>query len=94
MRGRTFTLGVLAVAIVIAGFISYYASPHPDGLMYVAHAKGFIAAESASLTQDWPLAGYAVRGVDNARLSGGLAGVIGCALCFGLVALMTRRRSS
>lgn len=93
MRSRTFTVAALAAALLVAGLLSFYASPHPDGLMSVAEAKGFISTESAGLTQGWPLAGYAVEGVGNARLSGGLAGVIGCIACFVLVGLVTRRRA-
>ena len=92
MRSRSFTSAAFAAALLVAGLLSFYASPHPDGLMFVAQTKGFISAESASLTQGWPLAGYAVDGLGDARLSGGLAGVIGCVACFVLVGLVTRRR--
>lgn len=93
MKGRTFTVLTLAVALVVAGLLSHYASPHPDGLMHVAEVKGFLSAASTSPTQGWPLAGYAVEGLDDARLSGGLAGVVGCFACFALVGLVTRRRA-
>lgn len=93
MRRRTFTVSALVIALVVAGLLSYYASPHPDGLMHVAQAQGFVSTGSDSLTGDWPLAGYAVDGLGNARLSGGLAGVMGCVACFVLVGLATRRRS-
>ena len=92
MRTRTFTALALGAALIVAGVVSHYASPHPDGLMYVAQTHGFVAAGSGSLTEDWPLAGYAVDGLADARLSGGLAGVIGCLGCFALVGLVTRRR--
>lgn len=93
MRSRTFTVVALAVALVVAGLLSHYASARPDGLMRVAQTHGFAAAESGSATRDWPLAGYAVAGLDDARLSGGLAGVAGCIVCFALVGLVTRRRA-
>lgn len=93
MRSRTFTASALVCALLVAGLLSFYASPHPDGLMHVAQVKGFLSTESTSLTQGWPLAGYAVDGLADARLSGGLAGVIGCAVCFALVGLVTRRRA-
>ncbi len=73
----------LAVALVIAGFVSFYASSHPDGLEYVAHQAGFGHTEKASAANDSPMAGYHTKGVSNARLSGGIAGVTGTLLVLG-----------
>ncbi|MDX6742906.1 PDGLE domain-containing protein [Actinocorallia sp. A-T 12471] len=67
----------LAVALVLAGFVSYYASGSPDGLEKVAADKGFDAGAKDHAGAEWPLADYGVSGVENARLSGGLSGVIG-----------------
>jgi hypothetical protein len=69
--------GILAVALVLAGIVSYYASSSPDGLNRVAQDKGFSDTQKTHRTEDSPLAGYSSTGVDNARLSGGLAGVAG-----------------
>ena len=56
---------------------SYYASAHPDGLEHVAEQTGFIDTAEDSATADGPLADYSTRGIDDARLSGGVAGVVG-----------------
>lgn len=93
MSGRAVTIVTFVAALAVAGLLSHYASSHPDGLMQVAEAQGFAATESASATQGSPLAGYAVAGLENARLSGGLAGIVGCVACFVLVTCLTRRRA-
>lgn len=92
--GRLVLLGV-GVSLVLAGIVSYYASGHPDGLQFVAHQLGF--ADSARAGHDTPLGGYAVRGVQDGRLSGGLAGVIGVVVTGALAFTLTwalRRRGS
>lgn len=93
MTARRFTAVAFALALVVAGVLSQYASPHPDGLMHVAEATGFLSSESTGRTSGSPLAGYAVAGLRDARLSGGLAGVVGCLACFALVGAVTRRRA-
>jgi cobalt/nickel transport protein len=96
VRTRTFLLAFLVVALLVAGVASYYASTHPDGLAFVAEEAGFAVREQHSATADSPLAGYSTRGVDDERLSGGVAGVAGSLvvllLAGGLFALLGRRR--
>ena len=77
VRSRRFFIVGLLVTLLVAGVGSYYASAHPDGLEYVAEQTGFIDAAEDSATVDSPLADYQTSGVDDTRLSGGLAGVIG-----------------
>ena len=77
MRTRALVLVGLLVALVLAGGVSYYASASPDGLAKVAEDKGFVDSATDHDLADSPVADYSVRGVDDARLSGGLAGVIG-----------------
>lgn len=84
MRQRTFLLAGLLVALLIAGVGSYYASSHPDGLEYVAERTGFLDQADEHPAADSPLADYQTKGVDNARLSGGLAGVLGSLLVLAL----------
>ena len=67
----------LVTSLVLAGFVSFYASANPDGLEKVAADKGIDAKTEEHATADSPLADYGVKDVENARLSGGLAGVIG-----------------
>ncbi|WP_404959701.1 energy-coupling factor ABC transporter permease [Streptomyces sp. 147326] len=67
----------LVTAFVLAGFVSSYASASPDGLEKVAADKGIDEKVEEHAAADSPLADYGVKNVDDARLSGGLAGVIG-----------------
>lgn len=96
MRTRTFLLAGLLVALLLGGVASYYASSHPDGLEYVARELG-LQEPASDGAADGPMADYAVRGVDDTRLSGGLAGVIGIGvtlLLAGGLALAVRRRGA
>ena len=69
----------LALSLVIAGGISYYASSEPDGFEKSAGEIGFLDTAEESPLAGSPLAEYGVAGVENERLSGGLACVIGVA---------------
>ena len=80
---RVLLLSGLLLALLVAGVASYYASGSPDGLNRVAGDLGFASAEEASRAGTGPLAGYEVAGLDHARSSGGLAGVIGCLVVLG-----------
>ncbi|MGY1739823.1 MULTISPECIES: PDGLE domain-containing protein [unclassified Blastococcus] len=97
-RNRGFLLVGVLVALLIAGVGSYYASSSPDGLEWSAEEEGFGHTAEDSATADSPLADYAVSGVDDGRLSGGLAGVIGVAatlaLAGGLTLVLRRRGGS
>jgi cobalt/nickel transport protein len=86
--------GVL-VALILAGIVSFYASSDPDGLSRVAEDHGFAATQKEHGAADGPLAGYETKGLDDARLSGGLAGVVGSLVVLGLaggLVLVVRRR--
>ncbi|MCX5333470.1 MULTISPECIES: energy-coupling factor ABC transporter permease [unclassified Streptomyces] len=74
---RKVWLAGLATSLALAGVVSFYASADPDGLEKVAADKGIDAKAEDHAAADSPLADYGVKDVDNARLSGGLAGVIG-----------------
>jgi cobalt/nickel transport system permease protein/cobalt/nickel transport protein len=92
---RRFFAVALVVSLVLAGVASYYASSHPDGLEHAAEQAGFLHTAEDSATADSPLAGYQTSGVDDSRVSGGLAGVIGVVvmllLSTGLFWLVRRR---
>lgn len=95
MRTRTFLLTGLAVALLLGGVVSYYASSHPDGLNYVAEKAGFLDTADEPATADGPLADYEVKGIDDPRLAGGLAGVAGILITLAIaggLALVVRRR--
>ncbi|WP_328582301.1 energy-coupling factor ABC transporter permease [Streptomyces sp. NBC_00370] len=68
--------GIVA-ALVLAGFVSFYASSSPDGLEKVAADKGIDKKTEEHASADSPLADYGVKDISDARISGGLAGVIG-----------------
>ncbi|MFB4318453.1 PDGLE domain-containing protein [Actinomadura sp. 21ATH] len=80
MTTRRFFAAALLVTLVMAGIVSHYASSSPDGLEKVAGDKGISAGEAGEkehALKDSPLGDYGVKGIDDARLSGGLSGVIG-----------------
>jgi PDGLE domain len=93
---RLFLLGGLLVAIGLAMLVSGFASSAPDGLNKVAEDHGIAAGARAHLFENGPLAGYAVKGVGNDRLSTGISGLIGVLVTFGvglaLFALLRARR--
>ncbi|MFF4362455.1 energy-coupling factor ABC transporter permease [Streptomyces sp. NPDC001604] len=74
---RALWVSGLVTSLVLAGFVSFYASSNPDGLEKVAHDKGIDSRARKHASDGSPLAGYGVKDVEDARLSGGLAGVIG-----------------
>ena len=86
----------LAVCLLLAGGMSYFASGSPDGLNKVASDQGFDRTGSEHQLADTPLSGYEADGVDQGWLAGGLAGVIGVGLTFlvaaGIVIVLRRRR--
>ncbi|MDG5801954.1 energy-coupling factor ABC transporter permease [Streptomyces ossamyceticus] len=74
---RKLILAGLGTSLLLAGVVSFYASANPDGLEKVAADKGIDAKVEDHAAADSPLADYGVQGLTDARLSGGLAGVIG-----------------
>jgi len=71
-------LGIgLVVALLVAGILSGFASGEPDGLERVSIDEGFDETAEDHTLADSPLADYAVEGVEDGRLSTGLAGIIG-----------------
>ncbi|MDT0488793.1 PDGLE domain-containing protein, partial [Streptomyces doebereineriae] len=74
---RGFLITGLASAFLLAGVVSFYASANPDGLERVAADQGIDEKAEEHGAADSPLADYGVGDIANARLSGGLAGVIG-----------------
>lgn len=91
---RLLVLGML-VSLFLAGIVSFYASSHPDGLEFVAEKTGFLDSAKDHTSRESPFADYATKGVDNPRLSGGLAGVVGASVVFafaGGLFMVVRRR--
>jgi len=77
IRLRTFLVVGLLVAFVLAGVVSGFASPAPDGLEKVAADKGFGSTARTHDLDGSPVAGYQVTGVGDNRVATGLAGAIG-----------------
>ncbi len=77
MKSKNLLISGFVLSLALAGGLSYYASSSPDGLEKVAEEIGFIETAKDHSNADGALADYSVKGVDNARLSTGAAGVIG-----------------
>ena len=84
-RTGLFVLGGLLVALALAFFVSPEASSSPDGLEKVAIDEGFIDTAKDHDLADGPLADYGVEGVDDERLSTGLAGILGVLVTFAVM---------
>ena len=96
-----FAVGAVVVALLLAAFASPFASTAPDGLNKVAIDKGFDRHAKESAVADSPLAGYAVKDVQNEKVSKGLSGIAGVAITlliagalFGGLWFVARRRSA
>lgn len=75
---KTFVLLSLIVALILAIFLSPFASLSPDGLEKVAEDKGFI--EKALEEGVWrfsPIPDYAFPGISNEAIATSIAGLIG-----------------
>lgn len=87
----------LVTSLILAGFVSFYASASPDGLEKVAADQGIDAKAEEHAAAGSPLADYAVKDVADARLSGGLAGALGVgatvAVGTGVFWVVRRRRT-
>ncbi|NBP21813.1 MAG: hypothetical protein EB009_03080 [Actinobacteria bacterium] len=74
---KKFYISFFLAAAALAGGVSFYASSSPDGLEKVAEDEGFLETAKDSAVSGSPLADYGVSGLDNERLSVGLAGLVG-----------------
>ena len=95
----------ILVAVILAVFVSPWASSSPDGLEKKAEEKGFMekAEEREPAWKHSPMPDYTVESIKNERVSTGVSGLIGViltlvvAVAVGLIALgigkLTGRRS-
>ena len=72
----------LLVSILIAFFVSPFASSHPDGLEWVAEKLGFIDMGELSVWEKSPMPDYTLFG--ESAMSGMLAGLFGTVIMFGI----------
>lgn len=77
MKMRKFLLIGFLTSVLLAGVVSFYASSNPDGLEKAAEDIGFLDEATDSAVAESPLADYGIAGVDDERVSVGLAGVLG-----------------
>jgi len=75
--------GFLA-AIIIAVFISPFASKHPDGLEKVAEDKGFLQKSEGKTLFSAPVPDYTMPGIKHETIAGSIAGATGVILVFAL----------
>jgi cobalt/nickel transport protein len=73
----------LLAALILAFFISPFASSSPDGLEKVAEDKGFLEKGEVAPAVTSPMPDYAWPGVNRESLATGLAGIFGTLLVFG-----------
>ncbi len=95
VRFGAFVAVGLAVVVAIALFLSPAASSKPDGLEKVAEQQGFSDEADEHALAASPTADYGVDGVDDERMSTGLAGVLGVTVTFlltGALFVVVRRR--
>lgn len=98
MKQKSFLIAGFIASLFLAGVVSFYASSQPDGLEKVAEDIGFLETAKDHTYADGALADYGVKGIENARISTGLAGVIGVvatgAVSTGLFMLVRRKSSA
>lgn len=89
MKNLGFVLGFLAVALVVATFLSPFASSFPDGLEWAAEKLGFLhKAEGAEVLKSAPMPDYAIPSIENESLSTSLSGLIGTLVTFAIAVVI------
>jgi len=76
------------VSLLLAAFLSPYASQFPDGLEKIAADLGFIHRGEALFRS--PIPDYSWQGHVSGRLPASLAGAIGTAIVFAVAILLAR----
>jgi len=75
-------------SLLLAGFVSPYASQFPDGLEKIASDLGFIHRAEAVFRS--PVPDYSWRGSVPCRLPASLAGAIGTIIVFAVATLLAK----
>ena len=96
ISNRKFIVMGVLVSALLAGGASFYANSNPDGLEKVAQDIGFIQSAKDNANADSSLVDYGLKGIENERLSVGVAGLIGVvatgAISGGLFLLLRRKK--
>ena len=83
-------LAGLWIALLVAVFLSPFASPSPDGLERVAQDQNFIQRADGKEVLTSHIPDYRMPGMQSEFLATGAAGATGVALTFGLIMGMKR----
>lgn len=81
---RKLYLGLL-VALMVASFLSPWASPFPDGLERVAEDKNYLAKAEGQEVLSSPIPDYVMPGIESESLATGVAGAFGVLCTFGVI---------
>ena len=73
----------LGISLLLALFLSPFASPSPDGLEKVAETKGF--ADKGGSWKHAPFSDYAIPWIKNEKVSTAVSGLIGTLAIFLIV---------
>lgn len=97
VTARSFFLGALGAALVVAAVVSQFAAADPDGLERVAEDTGFASSATSHAFGNSFLADYATAGIANESLSLAVAGATGVAITLAVgtglaFAVVDRRR--
>ena len=92
---KKFMLLGLAISLILACAVSYFASSSPDGLERVAEDQGFLSAGEGKEIFKAPLPDYSAGFIKNRFISNGVSGFIGTLIVFGIAmgaGLLLRRK--
>ena len=78
-------LASFIVALIVAAFLSPFASSSPDGLERVAEDKGFLEKGEGQNAITSPLPDYLFPGISNEKIATSAAGVVGTVVTFGFL---------
>jgi cobalt/nickel transport protein len=79
---RNFVIGALIFSVLLAIFISPFASKSPDGLEKVAEDKKFLSSGEGQEKWKAPLPDYSIPGIKHEGLSTSVAGIVGTLITF------------
>ncbi len=95
-RFNGFVLLVLGLSLLMALFLSPFASSSPDGLEKIAQTKGFSQPEK-TLWHHAPLRDYSIPWIEHRKMSRAFSGLIGTLsiflTSFGIGKLMRKKKA-